>query len=82
MAKLVSLWVKREDCTRERENKRTGLFSKGFDFYRDSRTPTIRDCENYLDKIDACIISGFIKRRSPTKPLKGLQRTYPVWLIG
>lgn len=46
MAELVSLWAgwgrKEEEGMRKRQ-KRTSLFSDGFDFYTDSGTPTIRD---------------------------------------
>lgn len=46
MAELVSLWAakgtKEEEGTREREHKRTGLFSEGFDFSTDSGAATIK----------------------------------------
>lgn len=69
MAELVSLWVARgikdEKDLRERENKTNGLVSDGFDLSTDSGAPTIRDPGEYSHNIDADIIVGFIKRRSP-----------------
>lgn len=67
----MSLWAARgakgEEGTREREHKRTGLFPVGFDFYTNSAPLTIRGGgggSGYLHNVDACIITGFIKRRS------------------
>lgn len=68
---MGSTEYKKGGSTRERKHKRTGLFSKGVDFYIDSGTSTIRDNGEYLDKADTCIISDFIKRSQPNHFRKG-----------